>query len=166
MIDRNPESLIDIQENAVNLETLSDVLLSKQPLKETVDWFKPDKSSLYLYNNDTIGVGIERTDKGINFVSLFNLKQGIELLNHSNTSMFRLSLSSGKDSIKVTNESSWNSTKVQWNTIGKSPSLTFHFTDPLDPKLKGLSVVCQIEFHNSLTHWTLETIIPEKGLSL
>ena len=166
MMERNTESLNDIQETEVHLNMLSTALLSTPPIEKAIDWFKPRGSGLHLYNNDTIGVGIERTDKGIQFVSLFDLKQGIELLNKSNTSIFRLSLSSGKDSIRVDNESSWNATNIQWNANDKSPSLTFHFTDSLNPKLKGLSVICQIKFYGSLTHWTLETKIPAKGLSL
>lgn len=113
-----------------------------------------------------IGVGLHRTDNGIQLVSLFDLNRGVELLNSSNTSLFRLRVSSGKDETRLNNESSWNSIKIQWNANGKPPSLTCHFTDPLDRTLKGLSVVCRVQFHNNLTHWTLETKLPDQGLSL
>ena len=99
-------------------------------------------------------------------MSFFDLKRGIELLNRSNTSIFKLIVSSGKDSIKLQNESNWNATKIQWDRNDKLSLLTLNFKDPMGPKLKGLSVFCKVEFNNNLTHWTLETRLPEKGLSL
>ena len=166
MIERNLESTVHVQERAVHLDALTNALLSKQSVEEAVDWFKPRDSGLHLYHNNVMGVGLHRADKGLHLVSLFDLKRGVELLNRSNTSLFRLRVSSGNDEKKLNNESSWNSTEIQWNANGKSPTLTCHFTDPLDAKLKGLSVVCRAQFHNNLTHWTLETKLPDKGLSL
>ena len=162
ILERDLEPNVDIR----NRETFSDALPLTQQLDDAVAWFKPRDSGIQLFHNDEIGVGVLKKSKGIDLVSLFDISRGIELLNNANTSLFRIHLSSGEDTIRLNNESSWNATKIQWDTDNKYPSLTLHFSDPLPHKLKGLSVVCQVEFHNNFTHWTLETILPETGLSL
>lgn len=166
MIERDFEPKIDIKEKEALLYKLSNTLYSIANLEEALDWFKPRELGLYLYHNDIIGLGVNRTDNGIHFVSLFDLQKGIEFLNNSNTSLFQLIVSSGKDSINLNNESGWNSTMIQWNKNDTLPSLTLKFKDPENSKLKGFSVICQVEFHNNFTNWTFETILPEKGLSL
>jgi len=168
MIKKDLGSEIDDEEKAAILDKLS---MSNSPrstftLEDEVDWFKLRERGLHLYHNGIIGVGLNRTDSGINFVSFFDLKRGIELLNRSNTSIFKLIVSREKDSIKLNNESNWKATKIQWERNDKLSLLTLNFKDPKDPKLKGLSVFCKVEFNNNLTHWTLETRLPEKGLSL
>ena len=166
MIKGDLGSEIDDEEKAIVLDKLCNTPRSTFMLEEQVDWFKLRKRGLHLYHNDIIGVGLNRTDSGINFVSFFDLKRGIELLNRSNTSIFKLIISSEKDSIKLNNESNWKATKIQWERNDKLSLLTLNFKDPKDPKLKGLSVICEVEFNNNLTNWTLETRLPEKGLSL
>tara|TARA_B100000925_G_scaffold174023_1_gene131095 strand:+ start:395 stop:2581 length:2187 start_codon:yes stop_codon:yes gene_type:complete len=162
ILERDLEPNVDIR----NQEIFSNTLPLKQRVDDTDAWLKPGDSGIQLFHNNKIGLGVLKNSKGIHLVSLFDISRGIELLNNTNTSIFRIHLSSGKDTIRIDNESSWNSTKIQWNTDSKYPSLSLHFTNPLHHKLKGFSVVCQVEFHNNFTHWTLETIVPEKGLSL
>jgi len=166
IIERDFGPKIDGEEKVLIFDKLSNTDRSNLKLEEELDWFKARERGIHLYHNDIIGVGLNRTDNGINFVSFFDLKRGIELLNRSNTSIFKLIVSSGKDSIKLHNESNWNTTKIQWDRNDKLSLLTLNFKEPIDPKLKGLSVFCKVEFNNSLTHWTLETRLPERGLSL
>ena len=162
ILERDLEPFVDID----NQETLSDSLVLIQRLDYAVEWFKPRDRGLQLFHNSKIGVGVIKNSKGINLVSLFDISRGIELLNNSNTSIFRINLTNGKDTIKLNNELSWDSTKIQWNTDKKHPSLSLYFEDPFDINLKGLSVICQLQFHDNFTNWTLETILPENGLSL
>ena len=158
----------DLEQNVAvpNQEIFSDPLALTQRLDDSVGWFITHDRCIQLFHNNEIGVGVIKNSKGIDFVSLFDISRGIELLNNTNTSIFRIHLSSGKDTIRLDNESGWNSTKIEWNANNKYPSLSLYFTDPLHHKLKGFSVVCQVEFHNNFTHWTFETKLPEKGLSL
>ena len=166
IIESDFDSKINTKEKALILNKLSNTTKSTLPLEKSVEWFKDRNNGIHLYHNEIIGIGLDRTENGINFVSLFDLQRGIELLNSSNTSIFKLILSSKKDSIRLSNESSWNATKIQWDKNDNLSLLTLNFNDPMDPKLKGLSVVCEIEFNNNLTYWSLETRLPEKGLSL
>ena len=166
MIESDFDYKIDTKEKALILNKLSNTHKSTLPLEKSVEWFKDRSKGLHLYHNEIIGVGLDRTENGINFVSLFDLKRGIELLNKSNTSIFKLILSGKKDSIRLNNESSWKATKIQWDTNDELSLLTLNFKDPKDPRLKGLSVFCEVEFNNNMTYWTLETRLPEKGLSL
>ncbi len=152
--------------NFKNKAKLSDSLFLSQQNDEKVLWFKYRDRDIQLFGNNEIGVGILKKSKGIHLVSLYDIRRGIELLNKYNTSIFRINLSNGKDTIILNNESSWNSIKIQWNSENQNPILSLFFSDPLDTNLKGLSVNCEVEFHNNFTNWTLETIVPEKGLSL
>ena len=166
IIESDFDTKIDTKEKTLILNKLSNTNKSTLPLEKSVEWFKDRNNGIHLYHNEIIGIGLDRTENGINFVSLFDLQRGIELLNSSNTSIFKLILSSKKDSIRLNNESSWNATKIKWDKNDNLSLLTLNFNDPKDLKLKGLSVVCEIEFNNNLTHWSLETRLPEKGLSL
>ena len=149
-----------------NKVKLSDSLFLSQQNGEKVEWFKYRDRGIQLFGNNQIGVGVLKKSKGIHFVSLYDISRGIELLNKYNTSIFRINLSNGKDTIRLNNESSWNLIKIQWNSKNQNPILSLLFSDPLDINFKGLSVICEVEFHNNFTNWTLETLIPEKGLSL
>ena len=166
IIESDFGSKIDTKEKVLILDKLSNKHKSTLSLEESVEWFKYRENGFHLYHNDIIGVGLDRTENGINLVSLFDLQRGIEMLNRSNTSIFKLIVYSEKDSIRLNNESSWKATKIQWDRNDKLSLLTLNFKDPKDPKLKGLSVFCEVEFNNNLTHWTLETRLPEKGISL
>ena len=166
IIKRDLEFNIDRQEKVVVMEKLLNLPQSAINLDEDIVWFRPRDKGIHLYHNDIIGVGLNKTDNGINFVSLFDLDKGIELLNRSNTSIFKLMISIGKDTIRLDNESSWKKTEIKWDKNEKLSLLTLNFKDAKDSKLNGLSVVCEVEFHNNLTHWGLETKLPEKGLSL
>ena len=152
IIESDFDSKIDSKEKAFILEKLSNTNESSLPLEKSVEWFKDRENGLHLYHNDIIGVGLDRNENGINFVSLFDLERGIELLNRSNTSIFKLILSGKKDSIRLNNESSWKATKIQWDTNEKLSLLTLNFKDPKDSRLKGLSVFCEVEFNLSLIH--------------
>ena len=115
IIESDFDSKIDTKEKALILNKLSNTTKSTLPLEKSVEWFKDRNNGIHLYHNEIIGIGLDRTENGINFVSLFDLQRGIELLNSSNTSIFKLILSSKKDSIRLNNESSWNATKIQWD---------------------------------------------------
>ena len=125
MIDRDLEPPI----NTHIQETLSDSFLLKQRLDKAFKWFKPREKGLQLFHNNKIGVGVLKKSNGINLVSLFDISRGVELLNNSNTSIFRINLSSGKDTIRLKNESSWNSVKIQWISENKNPILSLLFSD-------------------------------------
>ena len=146
-------------------EKYSNSILLKQLLEENVNLSKPLGRGLQLFHNNQIGVGFFKNSNSINLISLFDINREIELLNNHNTSIFRIILSRGEDTIKLNNESSWKSVNLQWKE-DNNPKLSLYFSDPLDIKLKGLSVICEVEFDNNFTNWTLETILPEKGLSL
>ena len=149
-----------------NEEALDDSLLYKHKFINAIQLFKPRQRGLQLFHNNKIGLGLLKNSKGINLVSLYDISRGIELLNKSNTSIFKIKLSNGKDTIRLNNESSWNSVKIQWKSEYKNPKLSLLFFNPLDVNLKGVSVICEVEFQNNFTNWTLETLLPEKGLSL
>ena len=80
IIKRDLEFNIDRQEKVVVMEKLLNLPQSAMNLDEDIVWFSPRGKGIHLYHNDIIGVGLNKTDNGINFVSLFDLDKGIELL--------------------------------------------------------------------------------------
>ena len=159
--DRDLENKFKVKKN----EKYFNSILLKNLLKENVNLSKPLEKGLQLFHNNQIGVGFYKNRNSINLISLFDITRETELLNNNNTSIFRISLLRGKDTIKLNNESSWKSVNLQWKE-DNNPILSLYFSDPLDIKLKGISVICEVEFVNNFTNWTLETLLPEKGLSL
>ena len=94
IVERDLEFNIDGQEKVVVMEKLLNLPQSALNFEEEIVWFSPRDKGIHLYHNNIIGVGLNKTDNGINFVSLFDLDKGIELLNRSNTSIFKLMISS------------------------------------------------------------------------
>lgn len=149
-----------------NDKTLNDSIQLKYKLNNAIQWLKPRQKGIQLFHNNKIGLGLLKNSHGIHLVSLYDIRRGIELLNKSNTSIFRINLSNGKNIIKLSNESGWDTIKIQWKSENKNPKLSLLFLNPLDVNLKGLSLICEIEFENNFTNWTLESLLPKKGLSL
>jgi len=139
IIDRDLENNFKIQKNEKN----SNSILLKNLLEENVNLSKPLERGLQLFHNNQIGVGFYKNRNSINFISLFDIIKETELLNNNNTSIFRISLLRGKDTIKLNNESSWKSVNLQWRE-DDNPILSLFFSDPLDIKLKGITVIGEV----------------------
>ena len=61
------EKLINLPQSAMNLD-------------EDIVWFSPRGKGIHLYHNIIIGIGLNKTDNGINFISLFDLDKGLNYL--------------------------------------------------------------------------------------
>ena len=102
IVDRDLDNKFKVKKN----EKYFNSILLKNLLKENVNLSKPLEKGLQLFHNNQIGVGFYKNRNSINLISLFDIIRETELLNNNNTSIFRISLLRGKDTIKLNNESS------------------------------------------------------------